>query len=74
MLRAFIVRMIRVEAIDPDDIAAAADDLDAQGDAEAAHSLRCMILHASAQPASEFQAEQRRRQIRLVDDVPKGSD
>lgn len=67
MLSAFLAQMIRAEAIDPDDIAEAAERLDKAGDEEAAHALRCIIVEASAPDQSDWQAEQRRNRFRVVD-------
>lgn len=70
MLTAFLVQMIRAEAVDPDDIIEAADNLEKAGDEEAAHAMRCLILRANETPASEWEAEQRRNRFRVVE--PEG--
>ncbi|MEJ7933493.1 hypothetical protein WG907_04375 [Sphingobium sp. AN558] len=67
MLRAFLAQMIRTEAIDPDDIADAADRLDKAGDEEAAHAMRCIIIEANAPEISDWQAEQRRNRFHVID-------
>ncbi|MEN6451677.1 MAG: hypothetical protein ABFC96_14390, partial [Thermoguttaceae bacterium] len=56
MLSAFLVQMIKAEAVDPDDIAEAADTLEGQGDEEAAHAMRCIILAAASPSPSDWQA------------------
>jgi len=66
MLRAFLTQMIRTEAVDPDDISEAADRLEREGDEEAAHALRCLILQASAPDASDWAAERARARFHVV--------
>ena len=44
MFRALCIQLIRAGKMDADDIAAAADELDAEGDEDAAHTLRCFPL------------------------------
>lgn len=67
MLTAFLIQMIKAEAVDPDDIAEAADALEAGGDEEAAHAMRCIILEAAAPSPSDWQAEQHRSRFRVID-------
>lgn len=67
IVSALAVALLRKGALDPDDIASAADDLDAEGETTAAHVLRCSIVAAEAPTASEWQAEQRRKRIRLIE-------
>lgn len=67
MLSAFLVQMIKAEAVDPDDIAEAADTLEGQGDEEAAHAMRCIILEAASPSPSDWQADQRRNRFRVID-------
>ena len=67
MLSAFLAQMIRAEAIDPDDIAEAAERLDKAGDEEAGHALRCIIVEAATPDPSDWRAEQRRNRFRVVD-------
>lgn len=67
MLRAFLVQMIRTEAVDPGDIADAADHAEKQGDEEAAHALRCLIVEASAPDVSDWEADRRRNRFQVID-------
>lgn len=67
MLRAFLTQMIRTEAVDPDDILDAADQLDRQGDEEAAHALRCLIVKAAAPEPSDWNADRARGRFRTID-------
>jgi len=67
MLSAFLAQMIRAEAIDPDDLAEAAERLEQSGDGEAAHAMRCIIVEASAPEQSDWQAEQRRNRFHVVE-------
>lgn len=66
MLRALLTQMIRTEAVDVDDINAAADRLERDGDEEAAHAMRCLILQASAPDASEWAAERARARFHVI--------
>lgn len=72
MLRAFLIQMIKAEAVDPDDIAEAADQLDKDGDEEAAHAMRCIIVEAAAPSQEDWEAERRRRRFRVVDGPAEG--
>lgn len=56
LLQALITHMIRTGTLDRDDITAMADRLDDDDDPEAAHVMRCMILHAEAPSASSWRA------------------
>ncbi|WP_324699787.1 hypothetical protein [Novosphingobium sp. RL4] len=67
MLRAFLTQMIRTEAVDPEDISEAADRLDREGDEEAAHALRCLIVQASAPELSDWNADRARARIHAID-------
>lgn len=67
MLRALLVQLIRTEAVDPDDIDAAADALASEGDDEAAHEMRCLIVEASAPAPSDWEADRRRARFHVVD-------
>lgn len=67
MLRAFLTQMIRTEAVDPDDISEAADRLDREGDEEAAHALRCLILQAAAPEQSDWNADRARARFHAID-------
>jgi len=67
MLNALLVQMLRSEAIDPDDIADAAESLDKAGDQEAAHGLRCLLLEASASEPSGWHAYRARNRFRVID-------
>ena len=67
MLRAFLSQMIRIEAVDPDDISEAADRLDREGDEEAAHAMRCLILQAAAPEQSDWNADRARARFHVVD-------
>lgn len=57
MFRALCVQLIRAGKLDAKDITAAADELAAQGDDEAAHSLQCFVVHAEAQSMVDWHAE-----------------
>jgi hypothetical protein len=57
--------LVRKGVLDPDDLIEAAERTD---DADVAHLLSCMILQAEAPDVSDWQADQRRKQIRLVSD------
>lgn len=70
MLRAFLIQMIRSEAVDPDDLIEAAEALDKEGDEEAAHAMRCIPLAAAAPDTSDWQADQRRARFRVIE--PEG--
>lgn len=67
MLKAFLVQMIRANGVDPDDISEAADKLERDGDEEAAHGLRCLIVEASAPDASDWQADRARARFHVID-------
>jgi hypothetical protein len=67
MLSAFLAQMIRVEAVDPDDIAEAADRLDKAGDEEAAHALRCVIIEAAAPEQSDWEADRARARFHAIE-------
>ena len=66
MLRAFLKQMIRAEAVDPDDLLEASDDLDRAGDAEAAHAMRAIIVEANAPDLSDWEADKRRGRFHVV--------
>lgn len=68
MLRALLVQLLRADAIDPDDILAASDNLASSGDEEAAHAMRCLIVESLAPEQSEWEADQRRARFRVVSD------
>ena len=75
MLSAFLAQMIRADAVDPDDIAEAADRLDRDGDPDAAHAMRCIILQASAPEQSDWEADRARARFHVIDgDSGKGDD
>lgn len=67
MLRAFLKQMIEVEAIDPNDIMDAASALDGEGDAEAAHALRCIIIEAAAPDRAQWEAERARARFHVIE-------
>lgn len=66
MLRALLIQMLRTDAIDPDDLSAAADELTAQGDDEAAHAIKCLIVESMSPSQTDWQADQRRSRLHLV--------
>ena len=66
MLRAFLKQMIRAEAVDPADISEAADRLDREGDGEAAHAMRCLIVDAMSPEQSDWEAERRRNRFHVI--------
>jgi len=75
MLKAFLVQMIRAEAVDPGDIAEAADALAKDGDEDAAHAMRCLILQAAAPEQSDWEADRARARFHVIDgDSGKGAD
>lgn len=57
MFRALCVQLIRSGKLSPQDIEEASQELAAQGDEEAAHSLQCFTLHAAAPSMAEWHAE-----------------
>jgi len=67
LLRAFLMQMMRAEAIDPDDIAEAADRLERDGDEEAAHAMRCLIIEAAAPDLSDWSADRARARFHSID-------
>lgn len=67
MLRAFLKQMIQVEAIDPNDIMEAAEALSRDGDEDAAHALKCIILEAAAPDRSDWEAERARARFHVID-------
>ena len=67
MLRAFLSQMIRIEAVDPDDIAEAADRLEREGDEEAAHALKALIVEAAAPDLSDWNADRARARFHTID-------
>lgn len=67
LLRAFLVQMLRTEAVDSDDIAEAADRLERDGDEEAAHAMRCLIVEASAPELSDWHADKARARFHVVE-------
>jgi len=67
MLRAFLAQMIRSEAVDPDDIREAADRLEGDGDGEAAHALRCIIVQAAAPDLSDWTADRARARFHVIE-------
>jgi len=67
MLTAFLAQMIRSEAVDPNDIADAADRLDHAGDEEAAHALRAVIVEAHAPELSDWNADRARARFHTID-------
>lgn len=72
MLRAFLTQMIRAEAVDPDDIVEAADRLEREGDEEAAHALKLLIVEASAPDLSDWNAERARARFHVVEGESNG--
>ncbi len=67
MLAAFLAQMIRADAVDPDDIAEAANRAERNGDPEAAHALRCVILQAAAPEQSDWAADRARARFHVID-------
>ena len=67
MLRAFLTQMIRIEAVDPDDIAEAADRLEREGDEEAAHALKALIVEAASPELSDWNADRARARFHTID-------
>mgnify|MGYP003577757377 CR=1 FL=1 len=61
ILTALIKNMLRSGALLPDDIEAMCDDLDE----DAAHELNCILLDLSTPSQSDYEAEFRRKQMRL---------
>lgn len=71
MVRALLIQLLKSDAIDSDDVLGAADTLDEQGDAEAAHEMRCLIVASLAPDQSDWEADQRRARFRVVGDDGK---
>lgn len=71
---ALLRQLIRSDAIDTDDVIAAADDLRERGDGDAAHALMASIVEAQAPKASDWQAERRRERFRVVTNDGNPSD
>lgn len=67
MLRAVLEQLIRSEAVDPDDIALAAESLDNAGDEEAGHALRCIVIDAMAPTQADWEADRRRNRFHVVE-------
>lgn len=67
MLTAFLAHMVRTGALDDDDVIEVADGLEASGDEEAAHAMRCIILKAHETPQSEWEADRRRNRFHVID-------
>lgn len=67
MLRAFLKQMIRTEAVDPDDISEAADRLARDGDDEAAHAMRCLIVEAATPELSDWNADRARARFHVIE-------
>lgn len=64
---ALIRQLIRSDAIDTDDVVAAADELTARGDDSAAFALKALIVESSAPRTSDWQADKRRARFRVID-------
>lgn len=67
MLKAFLVQMMRADAVDPDDISEAADRLERDGDEEAAHAMRCLIVESMAPEQSDWEADRARARFRAIE-------
>lgn len=67
VLFAFLTHMMRADAIDPADISDAADRLERDGDTEAAHAMRCMIVQASTPEQSDWEADRARARFHAID-------
>ncbi|WP_324695520.1 MULTISPECIES: hypothetical protein [Novosphingobium] len=67
MLRAFLTQMIRSEAVDPDDIIEAADRLSRDGDEEAAHALKALIVEAATPELSDWNADRARARFHTIE-------
>lgn len=63
---ALTVTLLRKGVLDPDDIATAADSVEAE-DENAAHVLRCAVIEAEAPTQSEWLAEQARKRFRVIE-------
>lgn len=50
-----------------DDIIEAADELERQGEATAAHVLRCAVVEASAPSVADWKAERARKRFRVIE-------
>lgn len=57
VMRAFIEQMIRTGVVDQDDTSETADYLDRNGDSDAAHELRCIVLNAITADPADFGPE-----------------
>lgn len=65
---ALIRHLLRTDAIDDEDVAAIADDLDAQGEAHAGHLTRLTIIEAATPSQAEWEVQQRRARFEVVPD------
>jgi hypothetical protein len=60
------VALFRSGALHPTELARVADDAEAAGQAAAAHALRLIPIEAAAPTQGDWQASQRRGQMRVV--------
>jgi hypothetical protein len=66
LLTAFIVMLYRKGVIDAADMTALADEFGVKGDDEKAHLVNCLIVEAEAPAQADWQAEQARKRLRIV--------
>jgi len=64
---ALITQMIRSQVVSTNDVMAAADALEDDGDDDAARVMRAMILRAHAPSQSEWEADRRRNRFHVHD-------
>ncbi|WP_281823083.1 hypothetical protein [Sphingobium sp. BS19] len=73
MMRELAVLFLHKGLVSERDILNCADQLDREGEADAAHNMRAILMHANVETASDFQATQARAQFHIVPDGGKAS-
>lgn len=66
MLRAFLVQMLKTEAVHEDDMIEVVEALQKAGDEEAAHAMAALIVEANAPDQSDWEAERRRNRFHVI--------
>ena len=67
VVMALVTQMIRSNLVSTNDIMAAADALEEDGDEDAARVMRATILYAHAPSQSEWEADRARRRFHTID-------
>lgn len=67
VVMALITQMIRSNIVPTNDVMAAADALEEDGDEEAARVMRATILYAHAPSQSEWEAERARARFHVIE-------